>query len=79
MLSAIGFNELWGVDLISWFPSVIGFWVPLPFDKVLKSSSPSGVSMVDDFLHFVFFFTFDKVRWWPRVVWSVCVGFAIGR
>ncbi len=75
----IGFSELRSMDLASWFPGVVCFWIPFPFDKILKGSSPSGVSVIDDFLHFVFFFTFDKVRRWPRVVWSVCIGFTIGR
>ncbi len=75
----IGLSEERGVDLVSGFPGVVCFWVPFPFDKVLKGSSPSSVLMIGDFLHFVFFFTFDKVRRRPRVVWSVCVGFAIGR
>ena len=65
VLLVIGFNQVWGMDLVSRFPGVVCFWVPFPFDKILKSSSPSGVSMIDDFLHFVFLFTFDKVRWWP--------------
>ena len=74
----IGFNKLRSMDLVSWFPGVVCFWIPFPFDKILKGSSPPGVSVIDDFLHFVFFFTFDKVRGRPGIVGPVCVGFAIG-
>ena len=61
----IGINESWGMDLVSWFPGVVCFWIPYPFDKILESSSPTGVPVINDFLHFVFFFSFDKVRRWP--------------
>ena len=29
--------------------------------------------MSDDRFHFPFFFSFDEVRWWEEVVWSMCV------
>ena len=29
-------------------------------------------------LDFIFFFSFDQVRWWPRVVGAVYAIFAIG-
>ena len=74
----IGFNKLRGVDLVSWFPGVVRFWVPNPLDEILEGSSPAGVSVINDFLHFVFFLSFDKVRGWPGIVRSVCVRFAIG-
>src|SRR5258708_7013321 len=79
MLSVIGINELRSMNLISWFPGVICFWVPYPLDEVLESSSPSGASMINDSFDLVFFFSFDKVRRWPRVVGPVCVRFVIGR
>ena len=75
----IGFNELWSVDLVSWFPGVVHFWIPYPLDKILESSSPSGMPVIDHFLHLVFFFSFDKVRRWPRIVGPMCVCFTIGR
>jgi len=78
MLSVIGFNNLWSVNLVSWFPGVVCFWVSFPLDKILECSSLTGMSVIDHLLHFVFFFTFDKVRRWPGVVRPVCVGFAIG-
>ena len=79
MLSVIGFNELRGVDLVSWFPGVVRFRVPFPFDEVLEGSSPASISVINHFFHLIFFFSFDKVRRWPRIVGSVCVHFAIGR
>ena len=78
MLSVIGFNDSWSVNLVSGFPGVVRFWVSLPLDEVLESSSPASMPMIDHSLHFVFFFTFDKVRGRPGIVGPVCVGFAIG-
>ena len=75
----IGFSELRSVNLVSWFPGIVRLWIPFPLDKILESSSPTGVSMIDHLLHLVFFFSFDKVRGWPRIVGSVCVRFTIGR
>ena len=77
VLSAIGFNELWGVDLISWFPSVISFWIPLPFDQVLEGSRLPRMSVINDLLDLVFFFSFDKVWGWSGIVWSMGCHFAI--
>ena len=74
----IGVNKLWSVDLISWFPGVIRFWIPYPLDKILEGSSPPGVSMIDNSFNLIFFFSFDQVRRWPRVVGSMCVRFTIG-
>ena len=64
MLSVIGVNELWSVDLVSWLPGVVHFWVSHPFDKVLKSSSPSRAPMINDPFDLILFFSFDKVRRW---------------
>ncbi len=64
-MSVIGVNELWSMDLISWFPGVIRFWIPYPLDKILEGSSPPGAPMIDDSFNLVFFFPFDKVRRWP--------------
>src|SRR5258707_11367527 len=77
VLSVIGLNELWSMNLVSWFPGVVRFRIPFPLDEVLKSSSPAGVSMIDHFFYLIFFFSFDKVRGRPRIVGPVCVCFAI--
>jgi len=79
MLSVIGFNELWSMNLVSWFPGVVRFRIPFPLDEVLEGSSPASISMIDHLFYLIFFFSFDKVRRWPRIVGSVCVRFAIGR
>src|SRR5216684_423424 len=79
VLSVIGFNKLWSVNLVSWFPGIVRFWIPFPLDEVLESSSPASVSMIDHFFHLIFFFSFDKVRGWPGIVRSVCIRFTIGR
>ncbi|SRR5229473_3272764 len=77
VLSVIGFNELWGVDLISWFPSVISFWISLPFDQVLEGSRPPRMSVINDLLNLVFFFPLDEVWGWSRIVWSMGRHFTI--
>ena len=73
----IKFDELWGVHLISWFPCVVTFGVPFPFDEILESSSPSMTSVVNNVLHFVFFFSVNQVRRWSGKVWSMCCGLLI--
>ena len=71
MQSVIGFSEFYCMDLISWLPSVIGFWVPLPFDQILEGLRLPKISVINDLLDFVFFFSFDEVWGWPRIVWSM--------
>src|SRR5258707_869859 len=78
ILSVIGVNNLWSMDLVSRFPSVISLGVALPFDEVLKGSSPAEVSMINNPFNLVFFFSSDKVRRGSRIVWSMCGRFAIG-
>ena len=79
MLLVIGVNKLWSMNLVSWFPGVICFRVPYPLDEVLEGSSPAGTLMINDPFNFIFFFPFDKVRRWPRVVGPMCMHFAIRR
>ena len=52
----IEFDEVRSVHLVSWFPCVVTFRVPFPFDEILESSGPSVTSVVNDALHFIFFF-----------------------
>jgi len=66
------------VYLVSWFPGVVTFGVPFPFDEVLERSGSSMTSVVDDTFHFVFFFSVDKVRWWSGEVRAVHSRFLIG-
>ena len=63
--------------MVSCFPCVVCIGVAFPFDKILKLSFTSEVTVINDGLDFVFFGVFDKVRWWPRVVGPVLRGLAI--
>ena len=78
-LPVILFEQVRGVDLVSWFPRVVTVRVSFPFDQVLECSRPSMASMIDDLFHFIFFFSVDKVRWRSGEVGPVRVRFAIGR
>ena len=73
----ISLYEIWGVYLVSWFPSVIAFRIALPFEEILELFSPSMTSVAPYLLHFVFRLSRDKVRWWPRIVGSMGVCFDI--
>jgi hypothetical protein len=54
----VGLDEVWGMNLVSQFPCVICFWVPLPLDKILKHSGPTEALVVDDLFHLVFLLFF---------------------
>ena len=58
----IEFDELRGMHLVSWFPCVVTFGVPFPFDEILEFSRPTMMSVVNNVLHFIFFFTVNQVR-----------------
>ena len=55
----IEFDEFWSMHLISWFPCVVTFGVPLPFDEILEPSGPAMTSVVNNSFHFVLLFTID--------------------
>ena len=55
----IKFDEVRSMHLVSWFPGVVAFRVSFPFDQILESSTPTMTSVVNDTLHFIFFFTID--------------------
>jgi hypothetical protein len=78
VLAVVGFEQIWGVDLRDWFPSIVALWVPFPFDEVLKGSGPSMTSVADDALDFIFFFAINQIRRWAREVWSMSGRFLIG-
>ena len=65
--------------LVSWFPGVVTFRVPFPFDEVLERSGSSVTLVVDDTFHFILFFSIDKVRWWLGEVGAVRSCLVIGR
>jgi hypothetical protein len=79
VLLVIGLYKFRGMDPSCWFPHVVAFWVSLPFDKVLELSSVSMMSVAPYLLHFIFFFSTDKVRWRPGIVCSMCSCFVIGQ
>ena len=57
------------------FPGIVSGGISLPFDEVNIASS---LSFVRDYrFHFVFVFSFDKVRWRTRVIGSMDVVFVI--
>jgi hypothetical protein len=74
----IGFEEVWSMNLCDWFPSVVAFRIPFPFDEVLQGSGSSVASVADDALNFELFFAINQVRRWSREVWSVGGRFVIG-
>jgi hypothetical protein len=77
--AVVRFEDVWGVNLRRWLPSVIALWISLPFDEVLKGSGPSMTSMADDALDFKHFFSINQIRRWAREVWSMGGRFLIGR
>ena len=54
-----------------WFPGVFARRVVSPFNEELHL--PVSFPMSDDCFHFPFFFSFNEVRWWEKVVQSVRV------
>ena len=58
-MSVIEFDEFRSMHLVSWFPYVVTFRVPFPFDEVLESSSPSMTSVVNDMFHFILLFAIN--------------------
>jgi hypothetical protein len=77
--SCISFDQFFRMNLISWFPGVVTFGVPFPFDEDLEGPRPSVALMIDNALHFIFFFPINQVRWGPGEVWTVGGHFMIGR
>ena len=73
------FYQIWGMDGICGFPGIVALRVSFPPDQELKSFVSPKVAVCLDGLHFIFFFSADKVRWWPGEVGTVCGSFAIGR
>jgi hypothetical protein len=46
-------------------------------DEVLEIASFPMISMINNVLDLVFLFSGDKVRQWPRVIWSMHRGLTI--
>jgi hypothetical protein len=60
--SSIGIDKVWGMYLVSRFPCVVHIWVSFPLDEVLEHSGPAEMSVINDMLHFIFFFSLEEVR-----------------
>ena len=58
-------------------PMCCCFRASFPFNEVLECSGSSMTLMVSNLLHFVEFFSSDKVRWRSRIVWSVGISLHI--
>jgi hypothetical protein len=54
--------QLWGLDVVSWLPCVVTFWIALPLDKILQLFLPPLTLVASDGLNLVLFFIVDKVR-----------------
>ena len=78
VFSFISLQSGGGMSQISFgFPGIVSGGISLPFDEVNIASS---LSFVRDYrFHFVFVFSFDKVRWRTRVIGSVDFVFVIWR
>jgi hypothetical protein len=74
----IGFEDVRGMDLRCWFPSVVAFWVSLPLDEILEGSGSSMTSVAGDALDFKLLFSINQIRGWTREIWSVGGCFLIG-
>jgi hypothetical protein len=72
-------NQFWSEYLFHWLPCVVRFGVSLPLDEVLKSPCSPVMSMIHDSFYFKLLFAFHQVRWGPRVVGAVLIGFMIRR
>jgi hypothetical protein len=46
-------------------------------DEVLEIVLSPMISVINDVLDLIFLLSSNKVRRWPRVIWSMCRGFAI--
>ncbi len=64
-------DEIRGMDLVSWFPSIITLGVSLPFDQILKSFRTSELSVCDNSFDFVFLLSVNEIRRWSGEVWTV--------
>ena len=58
-------------------PMCCHFWDFLSNDEVLEHSGSSMMLVVSNLLHFIKFFSTNKIRWGSRVVWSVGISFDV--
>jgi hypothetical protein len=67
------------VYLVSRFPYIIHIGISFPLDKILEHSGLAEMSMINNALHLVLFFSFEEVRWRPRVIGSMFHALTIRR
>jgi hypothetical protein len=48
VLSVILFYQVWGMNLVSWFPCVVAVQISFPFDKVVELLCSPLASVTDD-------------------------------
>ena len=72
------FNQIWGMNRVHGFPSIVALRVSLPLDQELESFVSPEVAMCLNGLHLILFFSTDKVRWWSGEVGAMHGSFAIG-
>ena len=61
-------DQLWSKHVSLMFPGVVSGGISLPFDKILEVSPFPKITMIDDGLDFVFFFSINDV--WGRT-WKI--------
>ena len=61
-------NQPWSEHIFLVFPGVVSRGIPLPFDEILEGSALPKVTMINDGLDLVFFFSINDV--WGRT-WKV--------
>jgi hypothetical protein len=67
----IEFDEIWCMDLIGIFPSVVAFGVPLPFDQILQGLVLPPGPMGTYLFHFVLRFSINQIWWWSGKIRAV--------
>src|SRR6266851_645864 len=68
----------WSLHVILQLSGVVALRVSLSLYEILQLSFPPMTSVASDGLDFVLFLIIDKVRWRPRVVFSVFFCLHIG-
>jgi len=69
--SLISLDEIGGVHIFHWLPSVITVWITFPFDKVLELAPMPMQVVIDDIFDFKFLFPLNQVGWWSQEVRSM--------
>jgi hypothetical protein len=75
----IKFDEGWGMDLISVFPSVVAFRIAFPLDQILQGFALPPGPMGTYLFHFVFRFSIYQVQWQSGEVGAMRRCFSVSR